>query len=91
MQTGKAMKDTRLDELPALWRSLPRDTPATEERMHIYDVTFRRFAAFAPKYAAEHGGGTCETLNTITPEIATAWFNELRDQRKELARKLLGL
>ena len=78
MQTGKAMKDTRLDELPALWRSLPRDTPATEERMRIYDATFKRFAAFASKYAAEHGGGTCETLNTITPEIATAWFNELR-------------
>ena len=77
MQTGKAMKDTRLDELPALWRSLPRDTPATEARMLIYDKTFKRFADFAGKYAAEHGG-VCETINTVTPEMAAAWFNELR-------------
>ena len=77
MQTGKAMKDTRLDELPALWRSLPREAPATEARMLIYDKTFMRFADFAGKYAAEHGG-VCETVNTITPEMAAAWFDELR-------------
>lgn len=76
---GKSIEavDTRLDELPALWRSLPRDTPATEARMKIYDATFKRFAAFASAYAKAHGG-VCETLNTITPEMAAAWFDELR-------------
>lgn len=77
MQTGKSTRDTRLDKLPALWRSLPRDTPATEARMLIYDNMFKQFADFAGEYAAEHGG-VCETVNTITPEMAAAWFNKLR-------------
>lgn len=78
---GKSIKavDTRLDELPGLWRSLPRETPATEERLRIYDATFKDFAKFAATYAAAHDG-ECETLNTITPEMASAWFDELRGE-----------
>ena len=78
---GKSIEaaDVRLDELPALWRGLSRSYTPTAGRMEYYDSVFRRFAAFASAYAAEHGG-TCDTLNTITPEIATAYFNEVRTQ-----------
>jgi len=77
LQTGKTTDDTPLARLPALWRTLPRETPPTEERMTIYDATFRRFMKFAAQYTAKNGG-SCESVNTITPEIAAAWFEDLR-------------
>ena len=77
LQTGKALKETPLSALPALWRALPRETPPTEERMKIYDATFKRFMKFAAAFTARNGG-CCETVNTITPEIASAWFEDLK-------------
>lgn len=77
LQTGKALKETPLSALPALWRALPRETQPTEERMKIYDATFKRFMKFAAAFTARNGG-CCETVNTITPEIASAWFEDLK-------------
>ena len=78
---GKSIEaaEIRLDELPALWRGLPRTYTPTAARMDYHDLVFRRFAAFASSYAADHGG-KCDTVNTITPEIARAFFDEIRTQ-----------
>ena len=76
---GKSIEavDTRLADLPKLWRARPRSYTPTVARMEYYDLVFRRFADFAKRFAVEHGG-TCTTLNTITPEIATAYFDAIR-------------
>jgi integrase len=61
-----------------LWRGLERNYKPTAERTAAAERTFRRFAAFAAEYCREHGG-SCETVDEITPEMAAAWFTAIRD------------
>ena len=78
-RTGKAIESTRLDALGELWRGLERNYKPTAERTQAAERTFKRFAAFAADHCREHGG-KCETVDEITPELATAWFSSLRDE-----------
>ena len=77
-RTGKAIESPRLDALADLWRGLARDTSPTAERTRAAVATFARFAKFAKGYCRENGGG-CATIDEITPEIAAAWFADIRD------------
>ena len=77
-RTGRAIESPRLDALGELWRGLARDKTPTAERTRAAVATFARFAKFAKGYCRENGGG-CATIDEITPEIAAAWFADIRD------------
>lgn len=69
-KTGQKIDDTRLDELPLKWRTLPRSYTPTEARMQNADRAFREFADFAK----------CTYLYEVTQDIATAYFNKVRSE-----------
>ena len=69
-KTGQKIDDTRLDELPFKWRTLPRSYTPTEARMQNADRAFREFADFAK----------CTYLYEVTQDIATAYFNKVRSE-----------
>ena len=77
--TGKSLAGVPFGELIEKWTGLKRQRPPTEERTEAARATFKRFGAFARRYAAAHGT-RCETLNDITPEIAAAWFDEIKGE-----------
>lgn len=78
-RTGKTIESPRLDSLPDLWRGLSREKTPTEQRNQISDATFKQFEKFAKAYCANNGG-SCATVDEITPEIASAWFSEIRSK-----------
>ena len=85
--TGRKMKDVPLAQLPELWRNRARTRTPSENKMKFYDATFKHFATFAAHWCEEYNSQhpneklarTCRFVNEITPEIATAWFNKLRE------------
>ena len=76
-RTGQSVKGVRLGDLAELWIKQKRSYTPSAIWTKAVATWFARFAAFAAKYASEHGG-RCETVDEITPEIATAWFDALR-------------
>lgn len=76
-RTGKAIAGVTLADLPARWRAIKRTYTPTEDWSAAVDTWFARFAAFAARFAAAHGT-KCDTVNEITPEIAAAWFEEIK-------------
>jgi len=75
--TGEGQMSIPLSDLPAKWRAIARTYTPTEDRMKVYDATFRRFATFARRYGEEHGFA-CVTLDDVTADLAHAYFEELR-------------
>lgn len=73
LQTGHAVQEVKLADLPRLWRERPRTYTPTKEKMRAADMTFRRFTRFATNYAAKTGH-ECNTLETVTSEIALAFY-----------------
>jgi len=76
-RTGKSIKGVRLCDLPELWAAQKRSYTPSENWQEAVGTWFRRFANFAARRAAEHGK-RCATIDEITPEIATAWFDEIK-------------
>ena len=76
-RTGKAIEGVALADLPELWRKIKRTYTPTDGWNAAVDTWFARFAAFATRYAAEHGT-KCTAVNEITPEMAAAWFDEIK-------------
>lgn len=76
-RTGRSVKGVRLADLPQLWAQTKRSYTPTEDWSKAVATWFDRFAKFADRKAAEHGG-RCLTVNEITPEIAAAWFEEIK-------------
>ncbi len=76
-RTGKGIESPKLSGLFELWQGLARNYEPTAERKRIAAATFKRFEKFARAHSAEIGGA-CDTLDEITPELAAAWFEELR-------------
>ena len=76
-RTGKTVKGVRLRDLPELWSKQKRGYAPTGNWQAAVDTWFNRFANFAARFAANHGA-RCEYINEITPEIATAWFDEIK-------------
>lgn len=87
VHTGQKLKDVRLDELPAKWRAIPREPPATEAQLSRADRTFADFIAFSKSYELNADGKgaptkrrrRCLTLNAVTPEMALAYFRHARE------------
>lgn len=76
-RTGVSIEGAPLAKLADLWETQKRTYTPTADWCAATRKWFERFAAFAHKYAAEHGA-KCETINDVTPEIAGAWFDELK-------------
>lgn len=64
-------------QLPALWRAIKRNYTPTASWDATITTWFRRFAVFAVRYTADHGG-RCKSINDITPAMAAAWFDEIK-------------
>ena len=77
LRTGTAIKAVALADLPEHWRAIKRSYTPTKGWQAAIDTWFARYAAFAERYAAEHGT-KCETINDVTPEMAAAWFDEIK-------------
>ena len=84
-RTGVSLDGLPLSHLAAAWRGISRTYTPTQHKLKLYDATFARFETFARKYCEEWNAAhpnkrqcRCETLNDITPELATAWFNDIR-------------
>lgn len=76
-RTGKSVKGVRLLDLPDLWARQKRSYTPTENWSDAVRTWFERFAKFAARHAAEQGK-RCDTINDVTPEIVTAWFDEIK-------------
>ena len=76
-RTGHAIESPRLDALGELWDALARSRPPTAERSRNAHNVFTRFGTFARRWCGERGT-RCATLDEITPELAAAWFDDLR-------------
>lgn len=77
-RTGRSIESPRFETLGDLWDALARSRPPTAERSRNARNVFARFAAFARRWCGDKGT-RCATLDEITPELAAAWFEELRD------------
>ena len=67
-KTGRAVKYARIEDLPALWRALGREKPASERYLAACDAVFNRFAAFMQKR-----NPTAAHLYEVTAEAAAAF------------------
>ena len=76
-RTGVSAEGIPLSKLADLWESQKRTYTPTADWQAAVRKWFERFATFARKYAADHGA-KCETVNDITPEIAGAWFADIK-------------
>jgi len=76
--TNVSLAGVPLPKLIEKWQGLKRQRQPTPERIRNARVTFQRFATFARTFA-EKNGKRCDTLNDITPEMAAAWFDEIKD------------
>ena len=78
----KARTNTDLEGLPLAflykrWIGIKRERKPTEGWKDMMKTWFERFAEFASKEAKRHHA-RCETVNDITPEIAGAWFDDIK-------------
>jgi len=76
-RTGRSIESPRFETLGDLWDALARSRPPTAERSRNARNVFARFAAFARRWCGDQGTH-CATLDEITPELAAAWFEDLR-------------
>ena len=78
-RTGVSVEGVPLANLADLWKTQKRTYTPTADWCAAVRKWFERFAAFAHKYAADHGT-KCETINDVTPEIAGAWFDDIKGE-----------
>ena len=76
--TGISGAGVPFPDLIKRWKELKRQRKPTPERTRNAEVTFKRFADFARSFAAANGK-RCDTLNEITPAMASAWFDSIKD------------
>lgn len=76
-KTGEKVGGEPLSKLGELWDNLMRDKSPTAGWAKVAHTWFRRFETFAGEYAKDKGN-VCEYINEITPEIAKAWFADIR-------------
>lgn len=76
-RTKEDVNGLPLSKLYMRWCKVKRARKPTLEWQKMMRLWFNRFTAFAGTYARRHGVH-CETINDVTPEIAGAWFEEIR-------------
>jgi len=67
-KTGRAIEYVKLEELPAKWRAIGRESQPTDARLKWCDMVFRRFAEALP----------CKYLHEVTPEQTSCYIDGLR-------------
>ena len=77
VRTGECIDGIPLADLFNRWVSMKRQRPLSSIWRKAAKTWFSRFAAFAGAYARKRGI-VCETVNDITPEIAGAWFDDIK-------------
>ena len=91
VRTGESLDGLPLAKLYKKWKKLMRSYNPTDGWSQIVKKWFERFTTFAGAYAAKHGG-RCETVNDITPELASAWFEEIKGNYAwETVRKMMSV
>lgn len=91
-RTGVSLDGLPLAKLPERWLKQKRGYTPTAKWRQMTETWFARFAAFAAAYAKAHGGKRCETINDITPDIAAAWFADIKKTHAwETVTKMMGL
>jgi len=76
-RTGEDVNGVPLSKLFTRWCRVKRARKPTAEWQKMMGLWFGRFATFAGTYARHHGL-RCETINDVTPEVAGAWFEEIK-------------
>ena len=76
--TNVSLSGVPLPKLIDHWTGLKRQRKPTAERTRNARLTFQRFGDFARAFAAK-GGKRCDTLNDVTPKMAAAWFDSIKD------------
>ena len=91
-RTGISLDGVPLVKLAENWKKQKRGYTPTARWVQMIETWFSRFAMFAGAYARTHGGKKCETVNDITPEIAAAWFDDIKKTFSwETVTKMMGL
>ncbi len=90
-RTGEDLNGVPLASLYVRWCKVKRERKPTEGWQKMIGKWFGRFAAFAGNYARRNRT-RCETINDITPEIAEAWFEEIKKTYSwETVTKMMAL
>lgn len=90
-RTGESLDGLPLSKLYEKWKGQIRTYTPSDSWNQMVKKWFEQFTAFAGAYAAKHGA-RCETINDITPELASAWFSEIKGAYAwETVRKLMGI
>lgn len=77
-RTGEDLEGLPLAKLYANWAAVSRAKEPTAEWSSMVRGWFADFAAFAQAEARKRRQ-LCETVNDVTPEIAAAWFNHVKE------------
>ena len=78
-RTGEDLEGLPLAKLFENWANVSRAKEPTADWRDMVKGWFADFAAFARAEARKHGK-RCETANDITPEIAAAWFTDVKSK-----------
>lgn len=79
VRTGTSLAGIPFSQLIDKWLSMKRQRIPSAGRVRITRSVFQQFGEFAHRYASKRGK-KCYTLNDVTPEIASAWFESIRDE-----------
>ncbi len=90
-RTGEDVEGIPLAGLFKRWCNMKRQRPLSADWRAAAKTWFERFATFAGKYARKHNA-VCDTVNDITPEIAGAWFDDIKGKFTwETVTKMMNL
>lgn len=90
-RTGEDLNGVPLANIYGRWCKVKRERKPTEGWQNMMRKWFERFATFAGNYA-RHNGARCETINDVTPEIAAAWFEDIKKTYSwETVTKMMAL
>lgn len=78
-RTGDSLEGVPLAKLADLWIKQKRTYTPTDNWKSAIKTWFDRFSTFAARYANEHNV-KCETINDITPDLVSAWFDDLKSE-----------
>ena len=79
VRTGISLAGVPFNQLIDKWLEMKRQRIPTTERIRITRSTFQKFGDFAHNYALKKRK-KCYTLNDVTPEIASAWFESIKNE-----------
>ena len=76
-RTGEDLGGLPLTKLYSNWKNLMRDKSPTETWCGVVETWISSFVAFC-RSEAEKRHARCETVNDVTPEIASAWYESIK-------------